>query len=566
MLPYEITHDDIEHANELYSFKHVDHACRTTNSRKVSGDSIPAIALKHLPTIAIKLLQRLFINSYLSSTVPQGWQHSSIVELFKSGDITDPSRYRPICLISICFKIFQQITYYHHFREKIFASKRQHGFQQQRSCVTQLKYALDCILKYRTEHDSVYGCAIDLSQAFDMMTHGSVYTELVKMLKTLDLNLINNIITNQQFYFRRDVHKELFRYGRGTPQGGTLSPCLFAYILDCILLEFNEDDKYSILIYADDILLLSYDKSILEELANSVIRKLQDYGFVANINKFQLFSNEPDCSIIIQNLEIKSVPFIKYLGLFIDYTGICYAEDLKLKEQKAIHSVSIIKWTRYHQSFQDAFKRFYSGCLLPVLGYGVELYDTTHLLLLEKVRIKSIKSLHFGKYRFHELHNEYLSMKLFREIKLPSLNKQLLKLNIDTIPTIEKSKKEIYQLNTERVQHNWNNQPKIFRASTFKVEDMIMKMALDKKLPNHQRKLLHGFLTGYLPYKSSKKQMAICTECHEDFENLDHFSGPCEEIYWPRSQIYADLKSNSKNHIINTLKNIKQSVSRVTVA
>ena len=85
--------------------------------------------------------------------------------------------------------------------------------------------------------------------------HGTVYADLVKMLKPW--TLINNTITKQQFYFRKDVHQELFRNGRGTPQGGTLSPCLFAYILDCILLEFNEDDKYSILMYAGDILLLS---------------------------------------------------------------------------------------------------------------------------------------------------------------------------------------------------------------------------------------------------------------------------------------------------------------------
>ena len=58
---------------------------------------------------AIELLQSIFIQSYIDTKVPQQCQNSSIVEIFKSGDILDPGWFRPICLISIAFKIYQQM-------------------------------------------------------------------------------------------------------------------------------------------------------------------------------------------------------------------------------------------------------------------------------------------------------------------------------------------------------------------------------------------------------------------------------------------------------------------------
>ena len=148
-----------------------------------------------------------------------------------------------------------------------------------------------------------------------------------------------------------------------------------------------------------------------------------------------------------------------------------------------------------HQCFQDAYKLFYTGCILPILGYGAELYDHESVVKLENIRLQSIKPLHFMIYRYAELKYEYLNMTLFHQINLPALNKQLVNLGIDEIESFNLTKKQIFRLNKQRVIDKWNNQNE-FRASNFKTSDLHVRLAIAKKTPSHLRKALEAFLTG----------------------------------------------------------------------
>ena len=232
-----ITKEQYDVAYTIFTFEKVQHAANTANANKMSGDNIPAKALKNLPDIAIKLLQSVFIQSYLECAVPNQWQYSSVVEIFKSGDINLPARFRPICLISAAYKIYQQMLYYFFLRSMLIASNRQHGFQTKRSCMTQLMQVLNKLKDLVGGH--IYGLAMDLSQAFDCLKHLTIADYIVDKLTSHDMNVLRYIITQQRYYFYRDSTKELFNFGRGTPQGGTLSPLLFAFILDCIISEFG---------------------------------------------------------------------------------------------------------------------------------------------------------------------------------------------------------------------------------------------------------------------------------------------------------------------------------------
>ena len=126
-IPYCISKQEYDDAHSLFTFDRIKQFVSTTNANKSSGDNIPAKALKYLSDDGIKILQSIYIQSYLEAAVPRQWQNSSIVEVFKSGDILDPGRFRPICLISIAFKIYQQILYYSYFRSLLLAGHRQHG-------------------------------------------------------------------------------------------------------------------------------------------------------------------------------------------------------------------------------------------------------------------------------------------------------------------------------------------------------------------------------------------------------------------------------------------------------
>ena len=72
---------------------------------------------------------------------------------------------------------------------------------------------------------------------------------------------------------------------------------------------------------------------------------------------------------------------------------------------------------------------------------------------------------------------------LFRELKLISLNNQLINLYIVPYQRQFNNKDEIKLANKERLACKWNNQPKSFRVSSFTTNHLIMKMALNKEKP-----------------------------------------------------------------------------------
>ena len=134
--------------------------------------------------------------------------------------------------------------------------------------------------------------------------------------------------------------------------------------------------------------------SSLEQLTNTVaqiITKLTQYGFVANFERFQYFSSDANSSqITINDATIYKEGQIKYLGVYIRPSGIAYENEISSKSHKALHAISTIKWTKYHIIFRDSFKLFFKSCLMPILGYGCELWSSFYL---EKLKQASCRSL-----------------------------------------------------------------------------------------------------------------------------------------------------------------------------
>ena len=115
-------------------------------------------------------------------------------------------------------------------------------------------------------------------------------------------------------------------------------------------------------------------------------------------------------TLTVGDLVILVQETIKYLGMFLCASGVDYEEDIASKQQKVMHSASIIAWTKYHMEFRQGYSSFFKSCVLPILGYGCELYSEEQLNKLEKIRRSCMKKIHSGRYRYQELCNEYLDM------------------------------------------------------------------------------------------------------------------------------------------------------------
>ena len=99
---------------------------------------------------------------------------ANVLSIFKKGNRSLPSNYRPISLTSICCKIMEHIVYSnilnHLQRHNIFCEE-QHGFRSGRSCETQLLNIIDDHAKHLDDRKQTDVILLDFSKVFDKVPH-----------------------------------------------------------------------------------------------------------------------------------------------------------------------------------------------------------------------------------------------------------------------------------------------------------------------------------------------------------------------------------------------------------
>ena len=80
--------------------------------KKATGlDEINPQFLRDAAPIVCAPLADIFINSMLKGSIPQSWKNAKVALIFKAGDPTDMSNYRPISVIPVIMKVFERIVH-----------------------------------------------------------------------------------------------------------------------------------------------------------------------------------------------------------------------------------------------------------------------------------------------------------------------------------------------------------------------------------------------------------------------------------------------------------------------
>jgi hypothetical protein len=120
------------------------------NPNKASGpDIISHKMLKLCPEKIAVPLQIIFNKSLLQCKYPTSWKIAHVMAIFKKGDKSLPSNYRPISLISCVGKIMERVIYkyvFSHLQRNKLIYEYQSGFLPKYSTVHQLLEMYKCIL------------------------------------------------------------------------------------------------------------------------------------------------------------------------------------------------------------------------------------------------------------------------------------------------------------------------------------------------------------------------------------------------------------------------------------
>eukprot|EP00834_Sanchytrium_tribonematis_P006920 NODE_560_length_6068_cov_0.517005.p1 type:complete len:1953 gc:universal NODE_560_length_6068_cov_0.517005:181-6039(+) len=567
--------------SQLFTTNKIKSELKYLNIKKASGGLIPTIAYKFLPRNGIKTIISL---SYFTGEIPNSWSESGIVEIFKNkGSSEDPKYYRPISLLVPLRKLYEKIIYYHRLKNKLIPSYRQHGFCASRSTNTQLHYVHNLINQFKKEGNVIMG-SLDLSSAFDGIIYDDIYSIASQNLEKHDLNALRSLLVNQSLHLLRDNNKQNVKMKKGVPQGGTLSPMLFSFVIDKVLSELDYDPtKLAICLYADDIFLISNDPKYFEMILNKLTDLFLTFSFEPNPDKYQICSNEP-VNIKINDQIIKQSPWIKYLGVHLDHTGICYEQELKWKKSKlAFLSKKFKTMMTEQQTSSKKFEKvghlfhgkslFAKGVIESVLSYGLSLWDKSYLSELESIRRVAINGLFSNTRLIHEYlckfkntEELHLTSRISSEKQLINFIEQLESNSINTpqsyLITIKHNtsfsedlttrielecanKEDLNERIDERLDRMWNeNSAK--RATRLPLDSALMVMLKKHKYhynyTHHVLKLGIKLIMGDFPFRNG-----ACTMCNQPYDSLFHFEGECLNNYmdWSEDSIYEVLNNGN---------------------
>ena len=184
-------------------------------------------------------------HCWATGAIPDSWKHATVVNIFKgSGSTEDPTRYRPIALLSVQYKLLARMMQHRiskHMDQHI--DNTQYGFRKSKSTSDPIHILRRVQEMFEATHQPLHLLFLDWTMAFDKLSHTGLHSALVRFgLPDMYTRLISDIYTDPTFEVRdNNTHTGKYPQGSGIRQGCPLSPYLFIIFLTVLMHDVKQE-------------------------------------------------------------------------------------------------------------------------------------------------------------------------------------------------------------------------------------------------------------------------------------------------------------------------------------
>lgn len=399
-----------KHSNWSFSFKNVSTTdvmkkLRTLDVSKATGcDQIPAKLIKLAGPKIVTSLTRMINKCIDNNIFPDCIKFADIYPCFKAKNTLAKENYRPISVLPVFSKVFERILndqLQNYFDDIL--SKFLSAFRKNYSCQSVLLKMIEDWKKALDNGDTVGAIMIDLSKAFDTISH----TYLLKKLENYGLasnavKLLESYLNNRKQRVKvNDTFSEWCDVKCGVPQGSILGPLLFNIFVNDMFYVIENCDLHN---YADDNT-LSDSNANAEELIHNVesdmtnlLKWFKANCLLANPDKFQCITlgklaNQMTFCVGTEILSPSTK--VKILGITID-DKLLFKEHASNICQKAARQLNVLKRLHKYLNFESRLA-IYRSFIMSNFNYCPLIWHfcgTEHSKLMEKIQERALRFVH----------------------------------------------------------------------------------------------------------------------------------------------------------------------------